>query len=215
MKILVTAGGTAEPIDGVRQLTNTSSGKTGVAIAEFLSRQNCQVDLLLSSTSTCQPTISYSTFTTHSDLESAMRTTCLKKPDWVIHTAAVSDYLVKSIKLNAKTINNNTKIPSGQNLTIELKPSTKIIDQVSEWNPEGKLFGFKFTKTKSSEERLSAVKTLMERSKADFVLWNDANEKNDQTHFFRIYDSEMHCHSEGEFTEEIPRRIWEAIKEKV
>lgn len=39
MKILITAGGTSEPIDDVRKITNRSTGKLGLAIGERLLRE--------------------------------------------------------------------------------------------------------------------------------------------------------------------------------
>ena len=44
--MLVTSGGTSEPIDGVRVLTNTSTGRTGAGIASHFARCGHEVVLL-------------------------------------------------------------------------------------------------------------------------------------------------------------------------
>ena len=46
MRILVTAGGTREPLDAVRALTNRSSGKTGFAVAREAARRGAEVVLV-------------------------------------------------------------------------------------------------------------------------------------------------------------------------
>ena len=46
MRVLVTAGGTREPIDAVRIITNRSSGKQGYAIAEVAARRGADVTLV-------------------------------------------------------------------------------------------------------------------------------------------------------------------------
>jgi phosphopantothenoylcysteine synthetase/decarboxylase len=46
MKVLVTAGGTSEPIDGVRRITNTSTGATGGVIARAFAARGHDVVLI-------------------------------------------------------------------------------------------------------------------------------------------------------------------------
>jgi phosphopantothenoylcysteine decarboxylase/phosphopantothenate--cysteine ligase len=55
LKVLITSGGTSEPIDGVRVLTNTSTGRTGVGIAANLARNGHEVVLLRSRASAEAP----------------------------------------------------------------------------------------------------------------------------------------------------------------
>ncbi len=55
MRVLVTAGGTAEPIDPVRYIGNRSTGKMGVAIAEAAVARGAQVTIICGMTSVPLP----------------------------------------------------------------------------------------------------------------------------------------------------------------
>src|SRR5688572_259379 len=100
LRVLVTAGGTAEPVDGVRGLTNTSTGATGAGIATHLARRGHDVVLLrartaLAADGPCREEV----FGSFSELETALRRLLgTGRFDAVIHAAAVSDYGVESIE---------------------------------------------------------------------------------------------------------------------
>jgi phosphopantothenate---cysteine ligase (CTP) len=106
MKLLVTAGNTAVPIDRVRQITNVFTGRTGAAIARYAYERGHEVTLLTSHPEAlgddrppeghprwrCRP---YDTFDAlMAAMEAAIRT---ETPDAVIHSAAVSDYRVAGV----------------------------------------------------------------------------------------------------------------------
>ena len=90
--ILITAGGTKEKIDPVRYITNYSSGKMGIALADMAYQMGANVTLV----STFEITKPYKTILTESALE--METTVKKEllnQDCVIMAAAVADYRIK------------------------------------------------------------------------------------------------------------------------
>ncbi len=84
MTVLITAGPTHEPIDGVRYLANRSSGRMGIAIAEASLRRNRRTTLLLGPTPLAPPQHSQLTtrrFQTTAELQSLLAETwpvCLR-----------------------------------------------------------------------------------------------------------------------------------------
>lgn len=214
MSILVTAGGTSEIIDGVRKLTNTSTGYTGSNIASHLNELGHEVNLLKSVNSSSSFSGNTFLFESFDDLEKELFHQLEKlQPKLLIHSAAVSDYKLDSICINDEEILNTDKIPSGQKLSLNFVPTKKLVNEVKSISPNTKLLAFKFTKTNSESERLAAVKKLITTSNADFVFWNDANLKKNEEHIFKIYNSNLEVLQQGTKSIEIPQKINEIIKE--
>lgn len=163
-RILVSTGGTREPIDAVRLLTNRSSGKMGVAIAEECLLRGAEVVLLRSKTSV-QPRypIREYLFDTADDLEHLMAK-LLPKTDICFHVAAVSDFSVEQRK---------GKISSTTTHIITLTPRTKILDRIKRINPNIKLIAFKAEANLSQKMLLEVSKKRLEAADADFIVAND------------------------------------------
>jgi phosphopantothenoylcysteine decarboxylase/phosphopantothenate--cysteine ligase len=164
-KILVTAGGTFEAIDGVRGISNRSSGKMGAAIADVCYKEGAAV-LLLRARSAVHPTypIKEQEFENASEL-SALIKHHIKDFDIVFHTAAVSDYAVESPLTG--------KLDSVKSLTLKLKPTEKIISKMKEWNPNILLIGFKAVWNLTEKEKIKEGNRKLQSSKADYVVVND------------------------------------------
>ncbi len=194
MKILVTAGGTSEPIDGVRRLTNTSTGATGAALAHHFSA--CGADVLLlhaerASIGDAAPR--RETFVSFADLEEALRRHLGGEPwDAVVHLAAVSDYSVDTIEVDGTnfTPGEQHKIGAGNDVTIRLKPNPKLIDGLKgcSLNPHLRVVGFKLTVDTDREEREQAVSKLIGRGCADLVIQNDLREIDEDRHEASFWD---------------------------
>ena len=93
-RILVTAGGTIEPIDSVRYISNWSSGKMGAALADACARRGASVILLKSKKAvTPQMPMTIFEFETATELESLLHQV-IKQCDICFHAAAVSDFTV-------------------------------------------------------------------------------------------------------------------------
>ncbi len=150
-KILVTAGGTTEAIDPVRVLTNTSTGETGVRVANALADQGSAVTLLLAESSPFSGMVGKNVrvlpYRTFQDLDGAMQTELEKgNYDTLIHAAAVSDYHVDRMETaTGKPLNGTVKIHSKEGLTLHLEPNPKILDQVRKYakNPKLQVVSFK------------------------------------------------------------------------
>lgn len=97
-KILITAGGTREPIDPVRYIGNRSSGKMGIAIAQAAQKRGAEVHLIAGVTSIPLPqNIRVTSVETTLEMQEAVLE-AFESSDIVIKAAAVADYRVESPK---------------------------------------------------------------------------------------------------------------------
>ena len=189
LKILITSGGTREKIDGVRSITNTSTGRTGATIADYFVSRGHSVTFLKAQGSA--PSIAKSfEFTSFGDLSAALdRELSGCSFDAVIHAAAVSDYSVDELIANGKRVERSGKIDSGESLEIHLKRNPKLIDTLRAKNPSAKIVAFKLTDSVSTDERTAAVKKLAERSHPDFIVHNDLHEISSDSHLTSVYSA--------------------------
>lgn len=181
--VLITAGGTSEPIDDIRVITNRSTGKTASLLADHFVESGFDVTFLHSETSLKprNPTQMVS-FTTFSDLyqklESELKNS---KYDWVINAAAVSDYSVQPT---------SGKISSdSEEMTLKLKRNPKLIEQIKKISPTTKLVGFKLTSTSDQKVILEKVGKLFSQSHCDYVIQNDWSDIQQNKRIFHLYNS--------------------------
>lgn len=85
------------------------------------------------------------------------------KPDVIILTAAVSDYLVKK---------SESKIRSSEQLTINLTPAPKIITEIKKTSPSSKLVGFKLLVDSPVSDLTDAMKQSIIVNDCDLVVGN-------------------------------------------
>jgi phosphopantothenoylcysteine synthetase/decarboxylase len=180
--VLITAGGTQEPIDGVRVITNSSTGATGAALAEAFAQAGFSVTLLRAKNSVAPQennnnTITERLFVTVDDLDAACRELLgANRFDLVIHAAAVSDFIVEAITTGGKrhAAPFLGKIHSSDKLTIDLVPGKKILPMLKSYsaNLSIKLVGFKLTDGASEDEIKTAVEKVLTAG-ADLVVQND------------------------------------------
>ena len=177
LRVLITAGGTSEPVDGVRVLTNTSTGATGAMIADHLSRAGHEVLLLRAKSAVATDcACPEETFLTFSDLEAALhRLLASHSFDVVIHAAAVSDYRVDAVFMDADSPPVPAeKLPSGGTPIIRLSPNPRLVDSLRKWSRAPfTLVAFKLTCGAGPDQTAEAVSTLLAHSGADFVVHND------------------------------------------
>jgi phosphopantothenoylcysteine decarboxylase/phosphopantothenate--cysteine ligase len=152
-KILVTAGATSEEIDPVRVITNKSSGKMGVYIAEEAFLRGADVTLI--------------------------RGINAVEPQYHFNDIKISNVeeLFNEIKKNLKNKDVNKKIKSHENLHLELTPTTKIFENIKNLNKKISLIGFKAEYRVSSKELVNRAYELLKSANADFVVANDIGKK--------------------------------------
>lgn len=175
---MLTAGGTREPIDGVRVIANSSTGKTGALLADALFQAGWETTLLRAQ-GAIQPTqpVTQKTFVTVEDLDHACQELLANATyELVIHAAAVSDFVVDAVVVDGVRYPApvTVKLPSDKPLSVELMPSKKILPELKGYscNPNLHLVGFKLTNGASEAEIAQAVgKVLL--AGADLVVHND------------------------------------------
>ncbi len=195
MKVLITSGGTREAIDGVRSITNTSTGRTGANIADYFSARGHRVTFV-SAQESVQPELPVQkvSFISFADLQRSLEN-LLKNNyfDSVIHAAAVSDFTIDKIESGAQTMDaqEGSKLDSDVEMSLKLKRTPKLIDQIRRLsrNRDLVLVAFKLLVNAGAEEKEKAVKKLFEGSKADLVVQNQISEVGFYQHIAQIFDS--------------------------
>ena len=164
-RVLVTAGATREYIDPIRYITNASSGKMGVAMAEEADFRGAEVTLIRTKGSAPSFVDNQIEVETVEEMLRAIEDELrARKYDIVVLAAAVSDFRVKEKA--------NVKIKSGKELTLKLEPTPKIIDRVKEIQPDVFLVGFKAETGLSEKELIEAARKQIERAGSDLVIAN-------------------------------------------
>jgi phosphopantothenoylcysteine decarboxylase/phosphopantothenate--cysteine ligase len=183
LRILVTSGGTAEPIDGVRVLTNTSTGRTGAGLASYLTGRGHEVILLRARSAVKAGAVSREElFSTFAELDTALKRLLGGEHfDAVIHAAAVSDFGIESVVTDGVA-----QPPGGVKLesasapvTLRLRPLPKLVDSLraDSRNPRVTVVAFKLTTDAKPAAVNAAVEALMQRSGADLVVHNDLSQR--------------------------------------
>jgi phosphopantothenoylcysteine decarboxylase / phosphopantothenate---cysteine ligase len=161
--VLVTAGGTREPLDAVRFLGNRSSGRMGVALAEGASRRGARVTLLAANLHVPAPDgIDVVSTPTAADLR--REALARADADVVLMAAAVADYR-PSETLAAK------RPKSAGSWTVDLVPTADIARALGAARREGQVlvaFG-----AESGEDGLARKRTMLDDKNLDLVVYND------------------------------------------
>jgi phosphopantothenoylcysteine decarboxylase/phosphopantothenate--cysteine ligase len=162
--VLISAGGTREPIDAVRFVGNRSSGRMGVALAEAARARGARVTLLCANLAVPAPAgVELVETPTAADLEREALARGADA-DVVVMAAAVADYRP------AETV--GAKRPKDSNVwTVELEPTTDILAALGERRVPGQvLVGFAADHGRPGLER---AREKLARKKADLVVFND------------------------------------------
>jgi phosphopantothenoylcysteine decarboxylase/phosphopantothenate--cysteine ligase len=161
LRVLVTAGGTREPIDSVRYVGNRSSGRMGLALAEEAARRGADVTLVAANVTLALPATAVPVETT-AELEAAVRDR-FRDADVLIMAAAPSDFRPAE-PLDAK-------ISREGGLSIELEPTTDIVAAVAaDRRPGQTVIGFAAEHGNGALERGRAK---LARKGLDAVVVND------------------------------------------
>jgi phosphopantothenoylcysteine decarboxylase/phosphopantothenate--cysteine ligase len=163
-QIVVTAGGTQEPIDPVRYISNRSSGKMGYALAEAARDRGAKVTLVTAPTSSPEPVgVNVVKVNTAQEMRQAVEKVT-PQADALVMAAAVADYRpAKAAK---------DKIKKGEvGLTLELECTPDILGSV-----KGNFIKVGFAA--ESSNLVENAKQKLKQKELDFIVANDitANE---------------------------------------
>jgi phosphopantothenoylcysteine decarboxylase/phosphopantothenate--cysteine ligase len=157
-RLLVTGGPTPVAIDGVRRIVNRFSGRLAAAISEDLVLRGAELTLLLGVGS--QPPPPWLPFTAVDDYDTYRRLVLAAVAgglDAGVFSAGVADYRPRHPHPG--------KIASGRtDLRLELEPTAKVIDEVSEVDPDLPIVSFKYLEAVSPEELLAVARRRLNRS---------------------------------------------------
>ena len=161
--VVVSAGGTREPLDAVRYLGNRSSGRMGVAIADEARRRGAAVTLLAANVSVPIPAgIEVVPTQTAADLE--REALARRDADVIVMAAAVADYRPASPS-SAK------RVKDGKSWIVELEPTTDILASLGASRRQGQVIvGFAADTGEAGRERAREKRAA---KNADLVVFND------------------------------------------
>ena len=203
-KILITSGSNAERVDPIRILTNRASGKTGVALALEAYRRGADVTLVHRFLQDLPVRQVYAE--SAQEMHDAVLKELAMGYDALISAAAVADYTLDA---------SDEKIKSGQELTLRLKPTRKIVKAVRAAYPDLKIMGFKAETNVAEDELVRRASESMQSSGLDLMVANDVGRGGMGTDENRviIIDKEGHFRSaEGRKTA-IAKSIIDALVE--
>jgi phosphopantothenoylcysteine decarboxylase/phosphopantothenate--cysteine ligase len=180
MNFIITAGPTFEPLDQVRRLTNFSTGKLGIELANFLAAKGHQVTLLKGYYAVHTGAVAVArtiTFTTTEDLHQRLRTCAIDSVDVVLHAAAVSDFRFGKVYERSASGDLNEvragKVPTrAGSLLVELLPTQKIIGELRSWFPKARLVGWKYEVDGTQAEALAKADEQLRRCQTDACVVN-------------------------------------------
>lgn len=161
-KIIVTAGGTQEPIDAVRVITNRSSGKMGKAIADECRARGADVTLIRAKSAVSSST-QEKIFETTRDLFRILKEYA-KTADIIFHVAAVSDFKIFGFK---------EKFSSAKQHTLKLKPTKKLLPLLKIWNRRALVIGFKAAYEKNINRLTAIARKKLNETHVDVIVAND------------------------------------------
>ena len=164
VRVLVTAGGTQEPIDPVRFIGNPSSGKTGYAIAEEAARRGATVTLVSGPTSLPDPFgVTIVRVTTAAQMRDAVQA-AYGETDAVIASAAVADFRPIVVALHKQKKDDAP-------LFLELERTPDILAELGASKGNRLLVGF----AAETRHLLESARSKLASKNVDLIVANDVS----------------------------------------
>jgi phosphopantothenoylcysteine decarboxylase / phosphopantothenate---cysteine ligase len=196
-RVLVSAGGTREPLDAVRFLGNRSSGRMGVALAEEARLRGAEVTLVAANLAVSAPgRVELVAAATAAELEREVL--ARSDADVVVMAAAVADYRPAEPSPE--------KRPKGDEpWTVTLEPTADVLRQLGEHRRDGQvLIGFAADR---GEAGLARAREKLAAKRTDLIVFNDVSRGD--IGFDTAENEVVLVSAEGE------RRIQKAPKERI
>jgi len=197
VRVLVTAGGTREPLDAVRFLGNRSSGRMGAALAAEAHRRGAEVTLVAANLSVPPPVgVEVVSAPTAGDL--ARETLARRDADVVLMAAAVADYRPAEPESGKRP-------KDGEPWTVTLEPTTDVLRELGEARRNGQvLVGFA---ADTGSQGLERAREKLAAKRVDLVVFNDVSR--DDIGFDAADNEVVLVSAEGD------RRLEKASKERI
>jgi phosphopantothenoylcysteine decarboxylase/phosphopantothenate--cysteine ligase len=165
VRVLVTAGGTREPVDPVRHIGNRASGKTGFAVAEEAARRGALVTLVTGATWLADPFgVEVVRIETAQEMRDAV-VPAASATDVLVMTAAVADY--------RPSVSRPTKIPKTDGaLVLELERTADILSEIADSDAAPLVVGF----AAETGDLLARARQKLTAKRLDLVVANDVSD---------------------------------------
>jgi phosphopantothenate---cysteine ligase (CTP) len=172
MRIIITGGPSSEPIDGVRSITNQSTGELAVLLAKRFRESGSNVELFLGRRSIFRTSWARF-FDTNEDLERLLGEVYKREEvHAVLHAAALADFKVANILVEGHE-QAVLKIPSAATaIQLHLVPKSKVIAQLRQLFPEAFIVGWKFELDGSPADVISKGIQQMEKYATNACIVN-------------------------------------------
>ncbi|SJM53779.1 bifunctional phosphopantothenoylcysteine decarboxylase/phosphopantothenate--cysteine ligase CoaBC [Gulosibacter sp. 10] len=166
--VLVTAGGTREPIDPVRFLGNRSSGRQGVAIARKAAERGAEVTLVAANIEVPTPEDVRVVLVSSAEQMAAACAELAPRQDAIVMAAAVADYRPEHVQAGKIK-----KEATGDDLTLTFKKNPDILkNMVAARVPGQTIIGFAAETEEDDEARLELGRAKIRRKGCDFLVLN-------------------------------------------
>jgi phosphopantothenoylcysteine decarboxylase/phosphopantothenate--cysteine ligase len=194
LKVLVTAGGTREPIDSVRFVGNRSSGKMGFALAEEAAARGAEVTVVAANVSLDRnPNIAYINVSTAAELETAVHEE-FPKTDAIVMAAAVADFRP------VDPADGKIKKAGRNELQIDMTATKDILAGLQKLRKPGQVVvGFA---AEAGPELLAEAERKLESKGLDMIVANDIA---DRAIGFEVDGNEVTIITKGNAPEHPPR----------
>ncbi len=164
LSVVVSAGGTREPIDAVRVIANRSSGKQGHAIAADAAARGARVTLVTTADLPVPAGVERVAVETAAEMQAALEHVAAGA-DIVVMAAAVADF--RPVAPSAQKIKKDGGVPR-----IELEPTPDILAALGARKPAGQvLVGF----AAETSDLVANATSKLERKNLDLVVANDVS----------------------------------------
>lgn len=162
VRVLVSAGGTREPLDSVRYLGNRSSGRMGAALAAEAARRGAEVTLVAANLAVPAPAgVEVVEAATAAELAKAV---LAREAEIVLMTAAVADYRPSQPAEGKRAKNEDA-------WTLELEPTLDILRELGARKKDGQLLvGFA---ADEGEKGLERARGKLQEKGSDLIVFND------------------------------------------
>lgn len=187
LRALVTGGAMTLPVDAVRSIVNTSSGRTAAATTAALLDAGWSVSYLAHQSASVQDCegAEILRYRSYDDFEAALRQLLADSDfDLVVHAAAVSDYYLVGGSLAKKQ-------ETAAGFSLNLAPTRKLLPLVKGMaEAAGRkapfVIGFKLTVHEDESSGCRRALSYFKDDRVDLVIWNDLDTVKDDQHRFTV-----------------------------
>jgi len=167
MRVLVSAGGTREPIDSVRFIGNRSSGRMGFALAEQAARRGAEVTVVAANVSLAEPAgVARIDVETTAELAEAVKTE-VKRSHVLLMAAAVADFRAAEVEAG------KMQREGAEAVRLDLERTEDVLAGVARLRTdEQTVVGFA---AEHGAEAISRAREKLERKGLDAIVFNDVS----------------------------------------